>query len=95
MPNAALKEGLAIVDREAAEGLDFGMDMVPYIMANTTMTALFFPPWSHVGGTEELLKRLADERTWAEIKQDMRTIIPQWPPWGERAWSDNYSKALS
>ena len=55
MPNAALKEGLAIVDREAAEGLDFGMDMVPYIMANTTMAALF-PPWSHVGGTEELLK---------------------------------------
>lgn len=93
LPNPALQEGLAIVDRETAEGLDFGMDMVPYIMANTTIAALF-PPWSHVGGTEELLKRLADEGTWAEIKRDMRTIIPQWPPWGERAWSDNYSKAL-
>jgi N-acyl-D-amino-acid deacylase len=29
-----------------------------------------------------------------EIKKDMRNVIPQWPPYGEKAWSDNYSRAL-
>jgi N-acyl-D-amino-acid deacylase len=91
--NKALKKGLEIADREIARGLDLGMDMVPYIMSNTTISALF-PPWSHVGGTEAFLKRLADPATWAEIKKDMRTVTPEWPPWGARAWSDNYSKAL-
>jgi N-acyl-D-amino-acid deacylase len=92
-PNAALKKGLEIVDRASAEGLDFGMDIVPYIMANTTIMALF-PPWAHIGGTQDLLKRIADQATWMEIKKDMRNVIPQWPPYGERAWSDNYSRAL-
>ncbi len=93
IPNAAVKKGLAIVDQAAAEGLDFGMDIVPYIMANTTITAVF-PPWSYLGGTGAFLKRLADDRTWADMKNDMQTVTPKWPPWGERAWSDNYSKAL-
>jgi N-acyl-D-amino-acid deacylase len=92
-PNAAFKKGLAMVDEATANGLDFGMDIVPYIMSNTTLTAVF-PPWAHVGGTQALLKRLADNATWLEIKRDMQNTVPQWPPFGERAWSDNYSKAL-
>jgi len=92
-PNAAVKKGLELVDRASAEGLDFGMDIVPYIMANTTIMALF-PPWSLIGGTQELLKRIADQATWIEIKKDMQNVIPQWPPFGARAWSDNYSRAL-
>jgi N-acyl-D-amino-acid deacylase len=92
-PNGAVKKGLELVDRAAAEGLDFGMDLVPYIMANTTITAIF-PPWSNIGGTRDLLKRLADNATWLEIKKDMQNVIPQWPPFGARAWSDNYSRAL-
>ena len=93
VPSAALKRGLEIVDKATSEGLDFGMDLVPYIMTNTTITAVF-PPWSNVGGTGALLKRLADQRTWEEIKKDMRTVTPKWPPLGERAWSDNYSRAM-
>jgi N-acyl-D-amino-acid deacylase len=79
IPNAVVKKGLEMVDRASAEGLDFGMDMVPYIMANTTIMAVF-PPWSNIGGTQEFLKRLADQSTWMEIKKDMQNVIPQWPP---------------
>ena len=93
IPNAAVKKGLEMVDRASAEGLDFGMDIVPYIMANTTIMVVF-PPWSHIGGTQEFLKRLAGQATWMEIKKDMQNVIPQWPPFGERAWSDNFSRAL-
>jgi N-acyl-D-amino-acid deacylase len=93
LPNSALNEGLEIVNHAMDDGLDFGMDMIPYIMANTTLMAVF-PPWALVGGTKKLIERLSGDNTWAEIKHDMQTVIPQWPPWKEKAWSDNYSKAL-
>ncbi|GEM_PF-99786 len=92
-PNKALDEGLAIVNGALDEGADIGMDMIAYIISNTTTMALF-PPWTHVGGSARFLQRLSDDKTWSEIKKDMQTVIPEWPPWGERSWSDNYSKAL-
>ena len=67
IPNDALRQGIEIVDEATADGLDFGMDMVPYIMANTTITAVF-PPWALIGGTQQLLKRLANDETWGKNK---------------------------
>jgi N-acyl-D-amino-acid deacylase len=93
LSNKALDEGLAIVNRAMEDGLDFGMDMIAYIMANTTLMAVF-PPWALVGGTKKLIERLSDDTTWAEIKYDMQTVVPEWPPWKGKSWSDNYSKAL-
>jgi N-acyl-D-amino-acid deacylase len=93
IPNAALEKGLSMVEAATENGLDFGMDMVPYIMSNTELTAVF-PPWAHIGGNQSLLKRIAEDKTWKEIKRDMQNVVPEWPPFGERAWSDNYSKAL-
>jgi N-acyl-D-amino-acid deacylase len=89
LPSKALDAGLKIVDDATKEGLDFGMDMVPYIMANATVTMLF-PPWSLIGGTDAFVNRLADKNTWQEIKKDMLTVSPQWPLTGEHAWSNSY-----
>ncbi len=93
LPNAALKAGLEVVDQTLEKGFDLGFDMIAYIMANTTLMVVF-PPWAHVGGTNRLIERLADNQIWADIKKDMQTVTPAWPPWDERAWSDNYSKAF-
>lgn len=93
LPSKALDTALKMVDEASKEGLDFGMDMVPYIMANTTITMLF-PPWSLIGGTDAFINRLTDNNTWKEIKKDMQTITPQWPLLGERAWSNSYVYAI-
>ncbi len=93
LPNKALTAAIKMVDDASREGLDFGMDMVPYIMANTTITMLF-PPWSLIGGTDAFINRLADDNTWREIKRDMQTMTPQWPLLGERTWSNSYVYAI-
>ena len=93
LPNKALATAIEMVDEASKEGLDFGMDMVPYIMANTTI-AMLFPPWSLIGGTDAFINRLTDKNTWQAIKRDMQTITPQWPLEGERAWSNSYVYAI-
>lgn len=89
LPSKALAAGLEIVNTASREGLDYGMDMVPYVMANAPVTVLF-PPWSLLGGSDAFINRLNDNKTWAEIKHDMMTVKPQWPLEGERAWSGSY-----
>jgi N-acyl-D-aspartate/D-glutamate deacylase len=89
LPSKALATGLEIVDTASREGLDYGMDMVPYVMANAPVTVLF-PPWSLSGGSDAFINRLKDNKTWGEIKHDMMTVKPQWPLEGERAWSASY-----
>jgi N-acyl-D-amino-acid deacylase len=89
LPSKATDAALKIVDDAVKEGLDFGMDMIPYIMANATITMLF-PPWSLDGGTDAFINRLKDKHTWEEIKRDMLTVTPQWPLEGERSWAYSY-----
>ncbi len=93
LPNPALRKALALVDRALHEGMDVGMDHVPYVMGNATATQLF-PPWANRGGTEGLLRRLADPRERDLIRRDIQSVRPTWPPWAEGGWSDNYIKAV-
>jgi N-acyl-D-aspartate/D-glutamate deacylase len=93
LPNPALNKGLAAINQAIDEGLDIGMDAVPYTLGNTTVTVLF-PPWANRGGRARLLERLRDPETRERIEHDIKTIIPTWPHWEEGSWSDPYIRAI-
>ncbi len=94
LPNAQLKKGYGVVDQALAEGLDVGLDFIPYVMGNTTVTQLY-PPWALMGGTEALLRRLADPAERARIRHDVETVKDKWPQWEPGSWATNYLKCLS
>jgi N-acyl-D-amino-acid deacylase len=93
VPNAALKKALDLIDRALEEGLDVGMDFIPYVLGNTTVTQLY-PPWANMGGTDALLERLRDPSTRERIRHDVETLKPTWPNWIEGTWSDNYIRSV-
>ena len=92
-PNPALGKGLRVIDEALRQGLDIGLDIVPYTLGNTTATALF-PPWANRGGVPGLLARLTDPQAKRRIENDIRTVVPRWPHWEEGSWSDPYIRAL-
>ena len=93
IPNAVLTKAIKEVDQALDEGMDIGMDYIPYVLGNSTVTQLY-PPWANLGGTEKLLERLADPQTRARIRHDVENLQPKWPHWEEDSWSDNYIKAI-
>jgi N-acyl-D-amino-acid deacylase len=93
LPNAALEKAIGHVDRALDEGIDVGMDFIPYVLGNTTVTQLY-PPWANMGGTDALLERLRDPATREKVRHDVHTIKPTWPNWVEGAWSDNYLRSI-
>lgn len=63
----ASKESLAMVDAAVARGVDVSSDQYPYAASSTGISVLF-PAWSQAGGRQQLLARLADPDTRAQIK---------------------------
>lgn len=94
VPNAQLKQGYQVVNRALEEGMDVGLDFIPYVMGNTTVTQLY-PPWALAGGTDALLRRLADPGERARIRRDVETLKDRWPQWEPSSWATNYLKCLS
>ena len=93
IPNPVLKNAVKQVDRAIEGGQEVGMDFIPYVMGNTTVTQLY-PPWANIGGTDALLARLQDPAQRSRIRKDVETLKPRWPHWEEGSWSDNYIKAI-
>ena len=93
LPNPALDKGMKRIQQALDQGLDIGMDAVPYTLGNTTVTVLF-PPWANRGGKKRLLERLQDPQARRRMEHDIRTVVPRWPHWEEGSWSDPYIKAL-
>lgn len=94
VPNAQLKKGYQVVNRALEEGMDVGLDFIPYVMGNTTVTQLY-PPWALAGGTDALLRRLADPGERARIRKDVETLKDRWPQWEPGSWATNYLKCQS
>jgi len=93
LPNPVLDKGMKVLQEALDQGLDIGMDAVPYVLGNTTVTVLF-PPWAIRGGKDRLLERLRDPEARQRMEHDIRTVVPRWPHWEEGSWSDPYIKAL-
>ncbi len=93
IPNKVLQRAYGIVDRALDRGLDVGLDFIPYVLGNTTVTQLY-PPWALEGGTEALLRRLGDPVERARIRRDVETVTARWPHWEPGSWATNYIKCL-
>lgn len=68
---------LALLDDAANRGIKVTFDQYPYI-AGSTMLSAILPPWAHAGGTEELLKRLADTKARNDIIAAINTPKCTW-----------------
>jgi N-acyl-D-amino-acid deacylase len=60
---------LARIERARRDGLEVTLDAYPYLAASTFMAGLL-PNWTHAGGSERLLSRLADPETRETIRQE-------------------------
>ena len=61
---------LKLVDRGQRDGVELTLDHYPYIAASTFLSGLL-PGWSHAGGPERLMERLADTGERERIRQEM------------------------
>ncbi len=75
-------------DEARSRGVDVGMDVIPYVAANTTLFATM-PPWALEGGMAELAKRLRDKETREKIRISVEEDMPGWPSWLPGAWPHN------
>ncbi len=65
-----LHEGLAAIERARARGVDIAADIYPYIAAAHGLDTEV-PAWTHEGGTERFLERLADPELRPRIKREV------------------------
>ncbi len=65
-------QGLQLIEKARAEGLDVTTDLYPYRAGSTTLVTML-PQWAHVGGPAEILKRLADPAARSKMIADMQT----------------------
>jgi len=72
-----MPEVLGKIKRARAQGLDITADIYPYIAASTSLSACL-PPWALEGGTEQMLKRLKDQRTRERLKTEISTDAKEW-----------------
>ena len=79
---------LAMHDAARARGVDVGMDVIPYIAANTTLFATL-PPWALEGGMDALAERLADPEIREQVRVSVEEDMPGWPSWLPGAWPHN------
>lgn len=70
-------EVLKKIDQAREEGLEVTFDQYPYI-AGSTMLSAILPPWVHAGGTEMMLKRLADGEQRKKMVQEMDSGFQGW-----------------
>ena len=75
-------------DSARARGVDIGMDVIPYVAANTTLFAIL-PPWVLEGGMADLAARLRDRETRERIRRSVEDDMPGWPSWLPGAWPHN------
>lgn len=66
------RQALELIQQAQSEGLDVTADLYPYLAGSTSLVTML-PEWSHVGGPEETLKRLADSQMRAKMTGDMQT----------------------
>lgn len=66
-----------LLEEAQKEGIRVSFDQYPYV-AGSTMLGVILPPWVHDGGTDKVLKRLADFELRKQMIRDIETGIPGW-----------------
>lgn len=83
-PDYAMEHTLEMIDVARRHDVDIAFDVIPHDWAHTLMAAIL-PKWAQAGGTEEILKRLADPESREKIKQNAQ---PMWLLVKARRWKD-------
>lgn len=76
-----------LLEQAKAEGIRVSFDQYPYV-AGSTMLGVILPPWVHDGGTDNVLKRLADPELRKKMVADIEVGIPGWDNFVEFAGLD-------
>lgn len=90
---AEMNNILKMMNKERANGATITMDVMPTTAGFTHLLA-FFPPWTLTGSREQILARIKDPKTRAEICKDIETGKPIWPHRGRNDWSLNLIKQM-
>ena len=78
---------IALLEKAQKEGIRVSFDQYPYV-AGSTMLGVILPPWVHDGGTDNLVKRLADPELRKKMVRDIEQGIPGWDNFVEFAGLD-------
>jgi N-acyl-D-amino-acid deacylase len=91
---AKVYDAMQAVEKARGRGVDIHFDALPWVAGNTSLAAIF-PPSAVEGGIQKLLERLRDLSLRRQIRSEVLSYIPRWPPWDEGdGWSDNLSKSF-
>ena len=88
-----MKKILGELERNRRSGAQVGMDVMPTTAGFTHLMA-FFPMWVMTGGRDQVLSRISDKRTRAEILRDIEEGKPTWPHRGRNDWSLNIMRQM-
>lgn len=83
-PDHAMEHTLELIAAARRHGADIAFDVIPHDWNHTLMAAIL-PKWAQAGGTEAILKRLADAEQRAKIKANPQ---PMWLIVKARRWQD-------
>lgn len=72
-----INEAIKLIEEAREEGVDVTADFYPYTAGSTSLTACI-PPWAHVGGIEEMIKRLKDPEQRLKIKLEIEEKTEGW-----------------
>lgn len=72
-----MKESGSRIEAARRRGVDVAADLYVYTAGGTGLDATI-PSWAHEGGRQKLLERLADPKTRARLKKEIKTGSPGW-----------------
>ncbi|MEA5083134.1 MAG: D-aminoacylase [Lachnospiraceae bacterium] len=78
---------IELLEKAHKEGIQVSFDQYPYV-AGSTMLGVILPPWVHDGGTDNVVKRLADPELRKKMVRDIQQGIPGWDNFVEFAGLD-------
>lgn len=87
-------ETLKMMEEARAMGVDVTFDLYPY-NAGMTSLATLLPPWAHVGGMEEMLKRLKNHEEREKMRDHIKHGIPGWENFvADCGWENIYISSV-
>ena len=83
-PEYAMEHTLEMIEIARRHDVDIAFDIIPHDWAHTLVAAIL-PKWAQAGGTDAILKRLADPEVREQIKANPQ---PMWLIVKARQWHD-------
>ena len=73
-----MPELIGVIQNARNQGVDVEANIYPYTAGQNAGLRNIIPPWAHEGGTDAMLKRLADPSLRARLERDITQGVPGW-----------------